>query len=128
MDFRTPKAVQEDIEADYEQLRRGNGYDHNWILNTDGDLNIPAASLYSPASGIMVETYTDQPGIQIYSGNFLDGKTAGKHGVFYPKRASVCLETQIFPDSPNRPEWPGSVLRPGETYSHRCIYRFSVVE
>lgn len=128
MDFRTPKAVQEDIEADYEQLRRGNGYDHNWILNTDGDLNIPAASLYSPESGIMVETYTDQPGIQIYSGNFLDGKTAGKHGVFYPKRASVCLETQIFPDSPNRPEWPGSVLRPGETYSHRCIYRFSVVE
>lgn len=128
MDFRAPKAVQEDIEADYEQLRRGNGYDHNWILNTDGDLNIPAASLYSPESGIMVETYTDQPGIQIYSGNFLDGKTAGKHGVFYPKRASVCLETQIFPDSPNRPEWPGSVLRPEETYSHRCIYRFSVVE
>ena len=126
MDFRTPKAVAQDIEADYEQLRLGNGYDHNWVLNTAGDDTKVAFSLYSPVTGILLEGYTDQPGVQVYSGNFLTGKVAGKHNVLYPRRASICLETQLFPDSPNKPEWPSATLRPGETYAHHCIYKFSV--
>lgn len=126
MDFRTPKAVAQDIEADYEQLRLGNGYDHNWVLNTAGDDTKVAFSLYSPVTGILLEGYTDQPGVQVYSGNFLTGRVAGKHNVLYPRRASICLETQLFPDSPNKPEWPSATLRPGETYTHHCIYKFSV--
>lgn len=126
MDFRTPKAIGQDINADYEQLVLGNGYDHNWVLNTAGDITKLALSVYSPVSGILLEEYTDQPGVQVYTGNFLTGEVAGKHGILYPKRASVCIETQLFPDSPNKPEWPSAVLRPGETYTHRCIYRFSV--
>ncbi len=126
MDFRTPKAIAQDIESDHEAVRLGNGFDHNWVLNTAGDIAKLATSLYSPATGILLETYTDQYGIQAYSGNFLTGEVAGKHGTMYPRRAGVCLETQLFPDSPNRPEWPTAVLRPGETYKHRCIYKFSV--
>ena len=126
MDFRTPKAVAQDIEADYEQLRLGNGYDHNWVLNTAGDDTKVAFSLYSPVTGILLEGYTDQPGVQVYSGNFLTGNVAGKHNVLYPRRASICLETQLFPDSPNKPEWPSATLRPGETYTHHCVYKFSV--
>ncbi len=126
MDFRTAKAVAQDINADYQALEFGRGYDHNWILNTAGDLSQLAFSLYSPVSGILLEGYTDQPGIQVYSGNFLDGTVVGKKGIAYPMRASVCLETQKFPDSPNNPDWPSATLRPGETYTHRCIYKFSV--
>lgn len=126
MDFRTPKTIAQDIEADYEQLRLGNGYDHNWVLNTAGDDTVAAFSLYSPVTGIYMEGFTDQPGVQVYSGNFLTGKVAGKHGILYPRRASVCLETQLFPDSPNKPEWPSATLRPGETYTHHCVYKFSV--
>ena len=125
-DFRTPKAIAQDINADYEQLVLGNGYDHNWVLNTAGDVSKVALSVYSPVTGILLEEYTDQPGVQVYTGNFLTGMVAGKHGVKYPKRASVCIETQLFPDTPNRPEWPTATLRPGETYTHRCIYKFSV--
>ncbi len=126
MDFRTAKVLAQDIESEYEAVRLGNGFDHNWVLNNAGDINVVAASLYSPTTGILLETYTDQPGIQAYSGNFLTGKVAGKHGVVYPRRGGVCLETQLFPDSPNKSEWQSPVLRPGETYSHRCIYKFSV--
>lgn len=125
-DFRTPKSIGQDINADYEQLVLGNGYDHNWVLNTAGDVTKLALSVYSPVTGILLEEYTDQPGVQVYTGNFLTGKVAGKHGIMYPKRASVCIETQLFPDTPNRPEWPTATLRPGETYTHRCIYKFSV--
>lgn len=127
-DFRTPKAIGQDIDADYDQLVLGNGYDHNWVLNTGGDISKLALSVYSPATGILLEEYTDQPGVQVYTGNFLTGEVAGKHGVKYPKRASVCIETQLFPDSPNKPEWPSATLRPEETYTHRCIYKFSVAE
>ncbi len=126
MDFRTAKAVAQDINVDYEALAFGRGYDHNWILNTGRDITKLSFSLYSPVSGILLEGYTDQPGIQVYSGNFLDGTVVGKHGIAYPMRASVCLETQMFPDSPNKPQWPSTILRPGETYTHRCIYKFSV--
>ncbi len=126
MDFRTPKTLAQDIEADYEALKLGAGYDHNWTLNTAGDLTQLAFSLYSPETGIYLEGYTDQPGVQVYSGNFLDGTVVGKHGIAYPRRASVCLETQLYPDSPNKLDWASPVLRPGENYSHRCIYKFSV--
>ena len=124
-DFRTPKAIGQDINQDDEQLVLGNGYDHNWVLNTAGDVTKLAVSVYSPATGILLEEYTDQPGVQVYSGNFLTGMVAGKHGVKYPKRASVCIETQLYPNSPNMPQWPTATLRPGETYTHRCIYKFS---
>ncbi len=126
MDFRTAKVIAQDIESDYEAVRLGAGFDHNWVLNNAGDLSVVASSLYCPATGILLETYTDQPGIQAYTGNFLTGEVAGKHGVKYPRRGGVCLETQLFPDSPNHPEWPSCFLRPGETYTHRCIYKFSV--
>lgn len=124
-DFRTPKAIGQDINQDDEQLLLGNGYDHNWVLNTAGDVTKLAVSVYSPATGILLEEYTDQPGVQVYSGNFLTGMVAGKHGVKYPKRASVCIETQLYPNSPNMPQWPSATLRPGDTYTHRCIYKFS---
>lgn len=125
MDFRTPKSVGQDIEADYSQLENGRGYDHNWVLNTAGDLTRAAASLYSPESGIKLEVYTDEPGIQVYTGNFMDGTVTGKHGIAYPFRASVCLETQHYPDSPNKPQWPSVILRPGEKYTSTCIFSFS---
>ena len=126
MDFRNARTIGKDIDADYVQLENGKGYDHNWVLNTGGDIAKLAASLYSPESGIELRVYTDEPGIQIYTGNFLDGTVTGKHGIAYPHRASVCLETQHYPDTPNKPEWPSAVLRPGEKYKSTCIYSFSV--
>ena len=125
MDFRTPKTVGQDIDADFQQLKNGKGYDHNWVLNTAGDLSKAAASLYSPKTGIKLEVFTNEPGIQVYTGNFLDGTVVGKHGIAYPFRASVCLETQHYPDSPNKPQWPSVLLRPGEKYSSTCIFSFS---
>lgn len=127
MDFTTPKAIGQDVaNFDFEQLKNGNGYDHNWVLNTKGDIKQPAARLTSPESGITLEVYTNEPGIQVYTGNFLDGTVTGKKGITYNQRASVCLETQHYPDSPNKPEWPSVVLNPGETYNSECIFKFSV--
>lgn len=126
-DFNTPKAIAPDVTAfDNEQVKFGNGFDHNWVLRTAGDLTQVAARLSSPKSGIVLEVYTDEPGIQVYTGNFLDGTVKGKKGIVYPQRASVCLETQHYPDSPNKPQWPSVVLNPGETYTSRCIFKFSV--
>lgn len=127
MDFTTPKMVGQDVaNFEFAQLKNGNGYDHNWVLNTAGDITQPAAKLTSPTSGISVEVYTNEPGIQVYTGNFLDGTVKGKKGIVYNQRASVCLETQHYPDSPNKPEWPSVVLEPGQTYNSECIYKFSV--
>ena len=127
MDFTTPKAVGQDIDKfDFIQLKNGNGYDHNWVLNTQGDINQLAAKLTSPTSGISLEVYTNEPGIQVYSGNFLDGTLSGKKGIVYNQRASVCLETQHYPDSPNKPEWPSVILEPGQAYHSECIFRFTV--
>lgn len=127
MDFTTPKMVGQDVaNFEFAQLKNGNGYDHNWVLNTAGDITQPAAKLTSPTSGISVEVYTNEPGIQVYTGNFLDGTMKGKKGIVYNQRASVCLETQHYPDSPNKPEWPSVVLEPGQTYNSECIYKFSV--
>lgn len=127
MDFTTPKAVGQDINNyDFIQLKNGNGYDHNWVLNSNGDINQVAAKLTSPESGITLEVYTNEPGIQVYSGNFLDGTVTGKKGITYNQRASVCLETQHYPDSPNKAQWPSVVLEPGQTYNSECIFKFSV--
>ncbi len=127
MDFRTPTAVGARIN-DYEfiQLKNGNGYDHNWVLNTGGDLKKVAASLESPATGIVLDVYTTEPGIQVYAGNFLDGTVKGKKGITYQQRAAVCLETQKYPDTPNKKDWPSATLRPGEKYESETIFKFSV--
>ncbi len=126
-DFTTPKSIAPDVtNFEYEQIRFGRGFDHNWVLNTRGDITLLAAKLTSPTSGITLEMYTDEPGVQIYTGNFLDGTVKGKKGIVYPQRASVCLETQHYPDSPNKPHWPSVVLEPGQTYRSHCIYKFGV--
>ena len=127
MDFRTPMPVGERInDFDFVQLKNGNGYDHNWVLNAKGDINRRAASLKSQKTGIVLDVYTNEPGVQVYAGNFLDGSLTGKKGITYNQRASVCLETQKYPDTPNKPEWPSAVLRPGEKYMSQCIVKFSV--
>ena len=127
MDFRTPTPVGARInDYDFVQLKNGNGYDHNWVLNTKGDITRKCATLESPLTGIVLDVYTNEPGIQVYAGNFLDGSLTGKKGITYNQRASVCLETQKYPDTPNKPEWPSAVLRPGEKYTSECIYKFSV--
>jgi aldose 1-epimerase len=124
-DFRTPKKVGQDINADNEQLHNGLGYDHNMVLNTNGDISKVAASVTDATSGIKMEVLTDEPGIQFYVGNFLDGNVKGKRGIAYPKRSAICLETQHYPDSPNKDNFPSVVVRPGDKYTSHCIYRFS---
>ncbi len=125
-DFRTPTAIGERIDDETsEQIVNGHGYDHNWILNTKGDITKPFATLYDPNSGIQMEMFTDQPGVQFYAGNFLDGSFVGKKGVKYPRRSAFCFETQHYPDSPNHPEWPTTTLRPGEEYTTTTLYKFS---
>lgn len=127
MDFRVPTAVGERIDQyDFDQLKNGDGYDHNWVLNTNGDISRVAATVYSPATGIQLEVYTNEPGIQVYAGNFLDGTLIGKNGAVHTKRTAICLETQKYPDSPNKADWPSPYLKPGEKYTSRCIYKFTV--
>ena len=125
LDFTSPKALGRDINEPYDQLINGNGYDQNFVLRRPGDIDHVAASCYCPLTGILMEVLTTEPSVQIYTGNFLDGKP-GKHGVPYPPRAAVALETQHAPNTPNCPEYPSCVLRPGETYRTRTIYRFKV--
>ena len=126
MDFKNAKEVGAQIEeVDFEQIKFGNGYDHNWVLDTAGDDSQVAATLYSPATGIQLDVYTNEPGIQVYSGNFLDGTQTGKHGIIYKQRTGICLETQKYPDTPNKPEWPSALLKPGETYNSHCVFKFS---
>jgi aldose 1-epimerase len=127
MDFTTPKPIGQDInKTDFEQIKLGNGFDHNWVLNTNGDITQLAAKATCPSTGISVEVYTNEPGIQVYAGNFLNGRVKGKHGIAYNRRTAVCLETQHFPDSPNQPQFPSVVLEPGQTYNSECIYKFTV--
>ena len=126
-DFREPAAIGARIDADDEQITFGGGYDHNFILDGwsgDGTLR-SAAILYDPGSGRTMEVLTTEPGLQFYSGNFLDGSDLGKDGVVYEQRTGLCLETQHFPNSPNQPDFPNTVLRPGETYRSTTVYRFS---
>ncbi len=126
MDLRMPIAIGANIDDSYEQLVKGRGYDHNWVLNSNGDINTLAAKATSKKSGITLEVYTNEPGVQFYTGNFMAGSDKGKHGITYPHRGAFCLETQHYPDSPNQPEFPSTVLRPGENYMSRCIYKFTV--
>lgn len=124
-DFRKSKPIGRDIGAGDYQLVCGLGYDHNWVLNKrPGDMSL-AAVLYEPHSGRMLEVFTREPGLQFYSGNFLDGRLRGKSGRPYLHRSGLCLETQHFPDSPNHPEFPSTILRPGEIYKTTTVYKFS---
>lgn len=125
-DFRKATAIGDRINQDNKQLKNGLGYDLNWVLNKKSNDVELVASLYEPNSGRIMEVYTDQPGLQFYSGNFFDGKTNGKYNKPIKYREAVALETQKFPDSPNHKNFPSTRLNPGETYKHTCIYKFSV--
>ena len=136
-DFRTPRVLAEVVnDTTFEQIKNATGVDHNFCLNTydlasdKGDDTRVAASLYSPETGILLEVFTNEPGIQVYTANFQgvgrDADILRKHGVKYPKHVSVCLESQKYPDTPHHPEWPSANLKPGDTYHSHCAYKFSV--
>ncbi|HPC97137.1 MAG TPA: aldose epimerase family protein [Sedimentisphaerales bacterium] len=125
MDFRKRTAIGARIDNDYEQLKFGGGYDHNWVLNKKGDGMTLAAEVYEPTSGRLMTVRTTEPGIQFYAGNFLDGTITGKNGVVYKHRFGFCLETQHYPDSPNKPDFPSTILRPGRVYKTATVYAFS---
>lgn len=127
-DFRKPAAIGARIDADDEQLRTGAGYDHNFVLASGGAALALAARVLEPGSGRVMEVLTTEPGIQLYTGNYLDGSLRGKGGRVYGKRFGFCLETQHFPDSPNKPAFPSTVLRPGEKLQSATVYRFSVTQ
>ncbi|HUT28741.1 MAG TPA: aldose epimerase family protein [Sedimentisphaerales bacterium] len=124
MDFLKPTAIGARINQDDEQLKFGLGYDHNFVLNkTDASLTL-AAQVYEPTTGRVMDVHTTEPGIQFYSGNFLDGSNVGKGGKVYEHRTGFCLETQHFPDSPNKPQFPSVILNPGEKYTHVTLHKF----
>ncbi len=131
-DFTIAKPIGREISADNEQLAFGGGYDHNFVLNRDVDADamdralVLAAKVFDPGSGRVLEVLTTEPGVQFYSGNFLDGTITGKNGGPYEHRSGFCLETQHYPDSPNQPSFPSTILRPGEVYDSRTVFRFSV--
>lgn len=126
MDFRTPTAIGARIGVKDDQLRFGRGYDHNWVLNRTGEGLSLAARVSEKTSGRVMEVWTTEPGVQFYTGNFLDGTAIGKGGKAYAYRTGLCLETQHFPDSPNKPAFPTTVLRPGEKFTSTTVYKFSV--
>jgi len=126
-DFTAPHLVGERIDADDEQIKRGGGYDHNFVFTKhDGELNL-VAKVSEASSGRLMEVLTTEPGVQFYTGNFLDGKLTGKGGKVYGRRAALCLETQHFPDSPNKPQFPTTVIKAGETRKSTTVYRFGVL-
>ncbi len=126
LDFRRAKKIGRDIQKQFDQLQFAGGFDHNWVLRRPYGQFRPAARVVEPGSGRVLEVWTDSPGMQFYSGNFLDGKRKGKGGTIYPQRAGLCLETQHFPDSPNKPQFPSCILRPGEEYYAVTEYRLMV--
>lgn len=127
MDFTRATVVGQRIDDNYDQLDYGKGYDHNWVLNkkTPGELSL-AAECYEPVSGRMMEVHTTKPGMQVYTGNWLDGSDIGKGSKSYGMRSAICLETQHFPDSPNKPDFPSTLLTPGNVYKQSCIYKLYV--
>lgn len=125
MDFRTPQPVGSRINEDFEQLVFGNGYDHTYILNKEKNELSFCARCLSPKTGIVMEVYTTEPGVQLYTGNWMTGHFSGKNRQRYPSRSALCLETQHFPDSPNRPEYPSTVIRPEEAFISKTIYKFA---
>jgi aldose 1-epimerase len=124
-DFRKATEIGARINNDDEQLKRGRGYDHNWVLDSTGGKLAEAAEVYEPTSGRVMKVLTDQPGIQFYSGNFLDGTVKGKGGKPYAHRSGLCLETQHFPDTPNQPKFPSAELKPGQKYHTVTVFSFS---
>ena len=128
LDFRKPTAIGARIDADDQQMKFGRGYDHNFVLNRKGGGLILAARVTEPSSGRVLEVLTTQPGLQFYTGNFLDGTIHGKAGKIYPRRSAFCMETQHFPDSPNQPQFPTAVLKPGEHFQSTTVFRFSTVK
>ena len=125
-DFRKPMPIGARIDANEQQIKYGPGYDHNFVLNHKGAGMVLAARVLERTTGRVMEVSTTEPGVQFYTGNFFDGTITGKGGHAYQRRSGFCLETQHFPDSPNKPSFPSTILRPGETYSSRTIYAFSV--
>ncbi len=125
MDFRKLTLIKNNLDETNEQVIFGKGYDHNWVLNTNGDLTKKAAELYEEKSGRVMEMFTTKPGVQFYSGNFLDGTWVGKGGAVYSKRSGLCLETQYFPNAMKHKHFPSPVLRAGQEYHHKTIYKFS---
>ena len=124
-DFRTATAIGARIDAEEEQIEFGGGYDHNYVFARSGEGLEKLITVYEPTTGRVMEVLTTQPGVQFYSGNFLDGSVTGRTGTVYNKRAAICLETQHYPDSPNQPNFPSTRLDPGQTYQQSTVYRFS---
>jgi aldose 1-epimerase len=126
-DFRTPMAIGSRINEKDTQLRYGNGYDHNFVIDRNGRTGlVPAAHLYEPTTGRTLDVSTTEPGVQFYTGNFLDGTIVGTAGRRYPFRSAAVLETQHFPDSPNHPSFPSVILRPGQTFRSKTVFAFGV--
>ena len=125
MDFTKPKSLGQDIDADYEQLTNCGGYDHNYCIDNP-NIKTPFATIHSPKSGIKLTSYTDLPGVQLYTGNKL-GTGDDEKGGKYAKRAGVCLETQFYPDTPNNPNFPQNIFAPREVFSSRTIYQVELV-
>lgn len=124
MDFTSPKKIGAEIDSDFEQIRFGAGYDHNFVLDHPAGVTGLAASAFDPSSGRVLEVYTTQPGLQLYTANWIDNEK-GKGGKRYGRRWAFCLETQHFADAVNKPHFPSTILNPGEEYRHSCIYKFS---
>jgi aldose 1-epimerase len=127
LDFRSPTAIGARIDSGDVHVTLARGYDHNFVVNRDGGGLVPAARVVEPVSGRTLEVLTTQPGIQFYSANFLDGRLVGKGGAVYGPRAGLCLETQHFPDSPNQPDFPSTVLRPGQIYREKTVFKFGII-
>jgi aldose 1-epimerase len=125
-DFRKPTAIGARIDVNDQQIKYGPGYDHNFVLNRKGEGLSLAARVSEPTTGRVMEVSTTEPAVQFYTGNFLDGTLTGKGGHVYKRRYAFCLETQHFPDSPNKPNFPSTILKPGETYTSKTVYAFSV--
>ena len=125
-DFRKPTAIGARIDANDQQIKYGPGYDHNFVLNRKGEGLSLAARVVEPTTGRVMEVSTTEPAVQFYTGNFLDGTLTGKGGHVYKRRYAFCLETQHFPDSPNKPSFPSTIVKPGETYTSKTVYAFSV--
>ena len=125
MDFREPTKIGARISDDFMQLVYGKGYDHNWVLNNYNGQVRQVATLSDSLTGRKLEVLTDQPGLQFYSGNFLNGSDIGKGGIKYRYRTGLCLEAQCYPDSPNNPDFPSVTLKPGEVYHQTTIYQFT---
>jgi aldose 1-epimerase len=127
-DFRKQTAIGARIEADHQQIKHGQGYDHNWVLNRTGSDLVPVIHVFEPTTGRTLDIATTEPGVQFYTGNFLDGTIKGKAGHVYKRRYGFCLETQHYPDSPNQPKFPSTLLKPGQEYKTSTVFTFGTAQ